>query len=134
MQRYLLAVMVTLYGSRGGADESRLLQKEEVALMTRRILLVFSVAAITAAMVIAPGVAVAQENASQDCKKVEDSGFGSQGGCTATFTPANNHTAGRATACQDPEFVEFIESAHGVNLKNSGQCIKQLRETFEPRP
>ena len=94
----------------------------------RRIMLLLAVAAVMAAMVIAPGVVGAQENVAQICKEFEDLGFGSHGGCTATFT-TENHTPGRATACQDPDFVAFIEFSFG-EIKNPGQCIKVLREFF----
>jgi len=98
--------------------------------LMRRIMLLSAVAAVMAAMVIAPGVAGAQENASQQCKDRMDIGS-SHGGCVALLeAAANSTTANRATGCQDPEFRKFIESIYSGEIKNHGQCMQALENLF----
>ena len=98
----------------------------------RRILLVLAVAALMGAMVIAPGVAGAQENVSQSCKQEQaEMSFPSHGGCVSLFNAGTHTTANKANACHDRDFVAFIESIHG-ELKNHGQCMKVLNPGTKP--
>jgi hypothetical protein len=84
----------------------------------RRILLVLSVAALMAAMMIAPGVAAAQPNTSQGCKDQVDFGL-SHGGCVSHFQTEDQSAARESALCKHP-FGEVV-------FPNHGQCVKEIR-------
>ena len=95
----------------------------------KRFILGLAVAAVMAAMVVAPGVAGAQEetNTSQKCKDGSLLGSG-QGGCVAFWeTPIDNRntTANAATSCQEEDYREFIGA---IPVTSPGQCVKAQGE------
>ena len=93
----------------------------------KRFILGLAVAALMAVMLVAPGVAGAQEepNISQQCKDGLLIGSG-HGGCVAfAETPQQETTANAATSCQDEDYREFIGA---IPVTSPGQCVKAQGE------